>query len=185
MYTLFIDTHYTRLQLVLFKDGKVFDERIKREGKHSECLVPLLQDLLEKNEITFKELSGIMVVNGPGSFTGVRIGVVVAKMISYCKNIPVKALSYLQALDLSYDREVLVGITDKNGVYVGKFNASHELIGDYYYLRKKEYEEFQEKIELDGILDLNKVYLYMKTQNAIYPHLLKPIYVKKVEVENG
>ena len=69
------------------KDGKVFDERIKLEGKHSEYFIPLLQDLMQKNKITFSELSGIIVVNGPGSFTGVRLGVVVAKLISITINI--------------------------------------------------------------------------------------------------
>ena len=181
MYTLFIDTHYTKLQLVLFKDGKVFDERIKREGKHSECLVPLLQDLLEKNEITFKELSGIMVVNGPGSFTGVRLGVVVAKLISYCKNIPVKAISYLQALSLKYD-DCLIGIRDKNGVFVGRFNHYHELVGDYFYLSNHDYELYPEKIIIDDEINLDMVYEYLKDKNCINPHLLKPIYVKKIEV---
>ena len=182
MYTLFIDTHYTKLQLVLFKDGKVFDERIKREGKHSECLVPLLQDLLEKNEITFKELSGIMVVNGPGSFTGVRLGVVVAKLISYCKNIPVKAISYLQALSLKYD-DCLIGIRDKNGVFVGRFNHYHELVGDYFYLSNHDYELYPEKIIIDEEINLDMVYEYLKDKKDINPHLLKPIYVKKIEVD--
>ena len=42
-----------------------------------------------------------------------------------------------------------------------------------------------QSIYVDGILDLNTVYLYMKKQDAIEPHLLKPIYIKKIEVENG
>lgn len=185
MYELFIDTHYQELVLVLFKDGKVFDKRIRKEGKHSEYFISLLQELLETNSVTIDELSGIIVINGPGSFTGVRLGVVVAKMIGYCKNIPVKALSYLQALDLAYNKEVFVGITDKNGVYVGKFNSDHELEGDFFYLTNKDWESFKESIYVDGILDLNTVYLYMKKQDAIEPHLLKPIYIKKIEVENG
>ena len=185
MFELFIDTHYQELVLVLFKDGKIFDKKIRKDGKHSEYFISLLQELLEQNSVTFDDLSGIIVINGPGSFTGVRIGVVVAKMISYSKNIPLKALSYLQALDLEYDGEVFVGITDKNGVYVGRFNQDHELIGDYFYLSNKDWESFGESILVDGVLDLNKVYLYMKKQDAIEPHLLKPIYIKKIEVENG
>lgn len=185
MYELFIDTHYQELVLVLFKDGRIFDKRMKKDGKHSEYFIPLLQELLEQNSVTFDDLSGVIVINGPGSFTGVRIGVVVAKMISYSKNIPLKALSYLQALDLEYDREVLIGITDRNGVYVGRFNQDHELMGDYFYLSNKDWENFGESILVDGNIDLNKVYLYMKKQDTIEPHLLKPIYIKKIEVENG
>ena len=185
MFELFIDTHYQELVLVLFKDGKIFDKKIKKDGKHSEYFIPLLQELLEQNSVSFDDLRGIIVINGPGSFTGVRLGVVVAKMISYSKNIPLKALSYLQALDLEYDREVLIGITDRNGVYVGRFNQEHELMGDYFYLSNKDWENFGESILVDGNIDLNKVYLYMKKQDTIEPHLLKPIYIKKIEVENG
>ena len=185
MFELFIDTHYQELVLVLFKDGKIFDKKIRKDGKHSEYFISLLQELLEQNSVTFDDLSGIIVINGPGSFTGVRIGVVVAKMISYSKNIPLKALSYLQALDLEYDGEVFVGITDKNGVYVGRFNQDHELIGDYFYLSNKDWKNYKESILVDGNIDLNKVYLYMKKQDTIEPHLLKPIYIKKIEVENG
>ena len=185
MYELFIDTHYQELVLVLFKDGRIFDKRMKKDGKHSEYFIPLLQELLEQNSVSFDDLRGIIVINGPGSFTGVRLGVVVAKMISYSKNIPLKALSYLQALDLEYDREVLIGITDRNGVYVGRFNQEHELMGDYFYLSNKDWENFGESILVDGNIDLNKVYLYMKKQDTIEPHLLKPIYIKKIEVENG
>ena len=72
--------------------------------------IPLLKELLENNSIQFEQLSGIIVVNGPGSFTGVRIGVVVAKMIGYCKNIPLKAISFLQALSLKYDKAATIGI---------------------------------------------------------------------------
>ena len=55
----------------------------------------------------------------------------------------------------------------------------------YFYLSNKDWENFGESILVDGVLDLNKVYLYMKKQDTIEPHLLKPIYIKKIEVENG
>ena len=183
MYILFIDTHYTRLQLVLFKDGVFYDERIKENGKHSEYLIPLLRDLFEKNKITFDELSGIIVVNGPGSFTGVRLGVVVAKMIGYNKHIPIKAISYLQAVALKYDQDVYLGIRDKNGVFVGHFDKNHECQGDYYYLTNQEFEQNEDKIIIDEKINLDMVYQYMANQKEVHPHLLKPIYVKKIEVE--
>ncbi len=185
MYSLFIDTHYTDLHLALFYNDKVCEEIKIENAKHSECFILSLEQLLKKKRITIDDLSGILVVVGPGSFTGCRIGVVIAKMISYCKNIPVKALSYLQALDLEYDKEVVVGIKDKNGVYGARFSLDHVLMGDYFYLSHEEYKNYSEYIYIDGKIDLNKVYLYMKKQDAIEPHLLKPIYIKKIEVENG
>ena len=182
MYTLFIDTHYISLHLALFKDGQVVDEVLKDEAKHSTYFIPLLKELLEKNHVPFEKLSGIIVVNGPGSFTGVRIGVVVAKMMGYCKNIPLKAISYLQALSLKYDEDVIIGIKDRNGAFVGSFNKDHDLRDDYFYLSNQELDDYPEKIIIDDSINLDMVYKYLKNKEEIHPHLLKPIYVKKIEV---
>lgn len=183
MYTLFIDTHYTKLQLILFKDGVVFDERVKEDGMHTQYLVSLLEDLLEQNHVTFDDLSGIIVVNGPGSFTGVRIGVVVAKMISYCKHIPLKVISYLQALSLKYNCECMVGIKDRNGVFVGQFNQDHELVGDYFYVSNHNFLKYQDQVIIDEEVNLDMVYDYLKDKEDVHPHFVKPIYVKKIEVD--
>lgn len=183
MYTLFIDTHYIELRLALFKDQVLFDQVVKKDGKHSEIFIPLLQELLEKNCVTFDDLSGIIVINGPGSFTGVRIGVVVSKLISYCKSVPLKTISYLQALALKYDNECLIGFKDKNGMFVGRFDKDHELIGDYFYLRNQELEDYPENIVEDEEINLDMVYQYLQDKKDIHPHFVKPIYVKKIEVD--
>ena len=184
MYILFIDTHYLELRLALFKDHVLIEQILRKEGKHSEILVPLIQELLEKNCITFDDLSGIIVINGPGSFTGVRIGIVVSKLISYCKSVPLKAISYLQALALKYDQECLIGFKDKNGMFVGKFNAQHELIGDYFYLHNQELEGYPENIIEHEEINLDMVYQYLQTKKDIHPHFVKPVYVKKIEVDS-
>ena len=103
-------------------------------------------------------------------------------MISYCKNIPVKAISYLQALSLKYDNDLLIGIKDRNGAFVGSFNRDHDLVLDYFYLSNKELESYPKKIKLDEEINLDMVYKYLKNKEDIDPHLLKPIYVKKIEV---
>ena len=72
MYTLFIDTHYTKLHLALFQDEVVIEEIVKEGEKLTEYFIFTIQELLEKKHITIDDLSGIIVVNGPGSFTGVR-----------------------------------------------------------------------------------------------------------------
>ena len=184
MYILFIDTHYTELRLALFKNNEVWDQFIKCEGKHSEIFIPLLEELLEKNCVTFDDLSGIIIINGPGSFPGVRIGVVVSKLISYCKSVPLKVISYLQALALKYDNECLVGFKDRNGMFVGRFDKDHELIGDYFYLCNQELEDYPENIIEDEEINLDMVYQYLQNKSAVEPHFVKPIYVKKIEVDN-
>ena len=182
MYTLFIDTHFEILHVALFQNELVFDEILKNDGRHSEYFVNSLKELLERNSLTIHDLSGIIVVNGPGSFTGVRIGVVVEKMISYCKNIPIKVISSLQAVALKY-QECIIGIKDRNGAFIGKFKQNHDLASDYFYLNNKELSDFKEDIIFDDDINLDMVYEYLLDKKEVHPHFVKPIYVKKIEVE--
>lgn len=75
----------------LFKEGsKVFlrEMEIAVEFHESEKLLALIDGLLKKAKVAPQALTGIIVVNGPGSFTALRIGVTVANTFSYVLNIP-------------------------------------------------------------------------------------------------
>ena len=83
MYSLFIDTHIYDIVVILFKNGKIFKKSIIEKARGSE-LLPCIKELTDLNDI-----NEIIVVNGPGSFTGIRTGITVAKTIAYVKNIPI------------------------------------------------------------------------------------------------
>ena len=180
MFTLYIDTHMEYLVMGLIKDEKLITKKVLKSNKHSEHTVNLLKEMIEENNITFDDIKEIIVINGPGSFTGVRIGIVVAKILGYTKNIPVKTISYLQALSLDYDYEVTLGIKDKNGIFGASFNKEHELINDYFYIDN--YDNII--IKSDDEVDILKVYNYLKDKKAVNIHLLKPLYVKNIEVKH-
>jgi len=95
MYTLYIDTHYINLVIALYKDNKVIAKKELSSNKHSSYTVPTINDILKEKNITIKELNEVIVINGPGSFTGVRIGILLAKILGYTLNIPIKSISYL------------------------------------------------------------------------------------------
>ena len=183
MYTIYIDTHFVNLVIALFKNDELLEKKELESNKHSENTVNLLKDLLYNNNISVDDLKEIIVINGPGSFTGVRIGVVIAKVIGFTKKVNIKTLSYLEAMSLNYECNVTLGIKDRNGVFVGEFDENHNLLKDYYYLNNKELENINFNIILDDSVDLLKVDNYMKTKNTINPHLLKPLYIKRIEVE--
>lgn len=183
MYTLYIDTHFVKIVMGLFKNEELIDCREVQCSKHTTIAVNLLNTLLLENDLGIDDLEEVIVINGPGSFTGVRIGIVIAKMLGYTKNIPIKTLSYLEALALNYDIEVVLGIEDKNGVFGGRFNKDHELEGDYFYLNKNDVQSYKDKIIITDEVDLMKVISFMKKREPVISHLLKPLYVKKIEVE--
>ena len=87
MFTLYIDTHFINLEMALLKDGKLIGQKKQESNKHSTCTINILKELLEENNLSVTDLAEIIVINGPGSFTGVRIGIVVAKIIGFTKNI--------------------------------------------------------------------------------------------------
>lgn len=90
MFTLFIDTHFKDVNIVLYKDGKVIDHLTSDNQKHSVVTMPLIVDILKNNNIKINSIKEIICVNGPGSFTGVRIGVTISKVLAYSLGIKVK-----------------------------------------------------------------------------------------------
>ena len=104
--------------------------------------------------------------------------------MGYTKNIKLKPISFLQAGALNYDIPITLGIEDKNGVFIGSFNEEHKLINDYSYINNNERKN-KDIIIIKDKINIEKVYEYLKTQEPVSPHMLKPLYVKKLEVQNG
>ena len=65
---------------------------------HSRTLLPMAEDLLKNAEISIKDIDRLAVAQGPGSFTGVRIGVSTVKGIAFPKEIPCVPVSALAAM---------------------------------------------------------------------------------------
>ena len=65
---------------------------------HSEQLLPLIVDLLDQSRVTMENVAGIAISGGPGSFTGLRIGMATAKALAQGRNIPLLSVPTLQAL---------------------------------------------------------------------------------------
>lgn len=187
MYSLFIDTHYLNLVLVLFKDEKVVDKvELINIRNQSEYLVPNIKQILEKARITTKDLNEIIVVNGPGSFTGVRIGVTVAKTIAYLNHINIKVISSLQVLASNVDEDnFVVSVPENNGLFIGVFNNDFTN-PQYQYISKENMDIYvtNNHITVVDNIDYEKVYDASKKISYINPHLVNPLYIKTIEVHN-
>ena len=157
MNTLYIDTHSNKIIINLFRDKKVFIKKeIETNNNHSITIMPILVEALNEAKIDVNDLNEIIVVNGPGSFTGVRLGVTIAKTLAYEK--------------------------EKNGVFIGTFNKNNELIGEYTYLRNSEYLPSEKDI-LDVQLDYEKIIRFTDNIRCINSHAVNPIYIKQIEVQ--
>ena len=184
MYSLFIDTHDEEIKIILFRDGKILDKQFKNSSlKHSVMTMPIIDDILKNNNISSEDLGEILEVNGPGSFTGVRIGVTIAKTFAYLLNIPIKTIDVLEmkAIFVDDDKKIVVE-SEKNGKFVGIFENNQT---NYIYLKNSEYEDFKNNNIVSDIKDINyeQVYNYLKTKNSVNPHSVNPLYIKKIEVQ--
>ena len=93
MKKIYIDTtSNTEIIVSLTIDGK--EDKVKRalEQRKAQVLLPIIEALLEKHNLTLQDLDSIEVNPGPGSFTGVRVGVSVANALSYALGIPVNEI---------------------------------------------------------------------------------------------
>ena len=78
-----------KVEVSLKKDRKVLETLTEDREYGSQVLLPMIEKLLKNNNLGFKDLKGIEVKTGPGSFTGLRVGVSVANSLAYSLGIPV------------------------------------------------------------------------------------------------
>ena len=78
-----------QVTVVLKKDGKVVDSVMAENEYGSQVLLPLIEKILKENKMGYEDLEGLEVEIGPGSFTGLRVGVSVANALGYSLGIPV------------------------------------------------------------------------------------------------
>ena len=96
-----IDTATAVCSVALTQNGRRLDDiKVKEERSHANLLTLTIQDILKGNNVGFRELSAIAISQGPGSYTGLRIGVSTAKGLSYTLSIPLIGVSTLKAMAL-------------------------------------------------------------------------------------
>jgi tRNA threonylcarbamoyladenosine biosynthesis protein TsaB len=99
MTVLAIDTSNQALGVALYDENKVIGEYITNLKKnHSIRIMPAIQMLMKDCERTPKDLTKIVVAKGPGSYTGVRIGVTIAKTMAWSLRLPLVGISSLEIL---------------------------------------------------------------------------------------
>jgi len=158
MKKLLIDTATQALIIVLEIDNEVKDsimEIVTRD--HSSKLMPCIDLLLSRNQIDIKEIDQIIASVGPGSYTGVRIGVTIAKTLSYALNVPLKMISTLKVMSASYmnQAEYIVPLIDArrgnvfSALYQVKNETLHCILEEQLYPYDKLIERIKEVVKED------------------------------------
>lgn len=185
MNTIFISTYNYLITIGLLKEGKKIDlKEVESIKNHSIYLIPTIKNVLNENNINITAINEIIVINGPGSFTGVRLGVTVAKTLAYTLNVKIKTITSLDALAVSdniLERKIIT-IYDKKGLYYATYE-NNILISNIKYSSNKEFNNLNNDILVNNpVLNIEKIYNFCKEKEDINPHEVNPIYIKEIEV---
>jgi tRNA threonylcarbamoyladenosine biosynthesis protein TsaB len=108
MYTLALDTSAQGASVALFKDGNLISEVWHQYDRtHSEHFMTMIEGVLSSHKLTVSQVDDIVVLNGPGSYTGLRIALATAKGLSQPYGIPIYPVSTLDVL--GYQQKPYVG----------------------------------------------------------------------------
>lgn len=102
-------------------------------GTYSARLIPAISDLLDSTGLTKSQIDGLVVVDGPGSFTGLRVGLSTVKALCEILRRPLATVSMLEALAITYgnEGETVTAVLDagRGEVYVGEYRVGGECAG--------------------------------------------------------
>lgn len=129
MYTVGIDTSSPLGSVALLRDGELVAEAQARvQAKHGETLLSHLEQVLDEGAVGIGDIDLIAIGAGPGSFTGLRVGVATAKGLAFAASIPIVGVNSLRAIARGMPTGHRIALADayKSEVYAAGFGPSLE-----------------------------------------------------------
>ena len=205
MISLFIDTSLVNVSISVIKDGEILSLIEKNiPNMHSAYATKYVKDALDMAHIDANDVDNIMVVNGPGSFTGVRIGVTIAKTYGYLIKKDITPVSSLKMLAISskHDGFIMSIIpANKSNYYVSIYDKEYNNIVEEQFMDKETVFELCTKYNpyIVGVdqsiigkykinkqkLDVLRIVNYYMDKEKINPHKVLPNYLKLPQALEG
>jgi len=191
---LVIDTATKYIFLSLIIDGEekqsVYEEGI---NNHSVTIIPFIEEILNKENLKLRDLDQIIVGVGPGSYTGVRIGVTVAKMIGYLNNLEVYTVSSLALMASCSNNPYVLALIDarRGNAFMGLYRNTSEKIVKINEDVLDNIEEYKSKIEVtylvveEGKPQVKKILNTDLLEKIDSIHSLTPNYLRITEAERN
>ena len=134
MITLVFDTCFNKTYIVLQRDDDILSNIVIEStdsNYHSVYLIPKIRDILVENNLLMSDIDVIGVNIGPGSFTGIRAGITIARVLAQQANLKlvgVNSLHILSKLNITDKKTLVVTDARKNKVYFAMYNGREEII---------------------------------------------------------
>lgn len=200
MISLLIDTCTNNVVIGLLNGNEIIDQKVEfNDNNLSTNFVPMVDKLLKKNNIKPIDINKIFVSIGPGSFTGIRVGVTFAKVMAWSLNIEIIPFSSLELIASSSSEQIIVPLIDARRGYVfgGIYDQNlNVLLPDQYIplenlVNQAKIYDNKEFVSLDSFeiptvmpsVDIRKLVAKHSNDTGVNPHALNPNYLKKTEAE--
>lgn len=201
----YIDTSSSYLYASIVHNEKVLSEIKQNFNKDlSKYAVSEIDKLFRNANLKPNDINKIIVVSGPGSFTGIRIGMTFAKIFAWCMKKEITTISSLEAMQASVNsKKIIVPIIDarRGYVYAGVYKDGKSLLKDQYikiddlivFLNKLNedylYVTNDKKYDFKNIINYNpdmfNIVNTFKNKASVNPHLVEPNYLKLTEAEEN
>lgn len=200
MISLFIDTALSYIRIAIFKDNKLIDcINEKCEKNMSALFDSKVNELFKRNNLELTEVNKIYTVTGPGSFTGIRVGMTFSKVLAMALNLKITPISELQVLATTNTTKLKAPMIDarRGYVYAGVYDQDlntltddkHILLEDFLNINKDveyiSYDSFEHISTTLPNIDFEKIILKNKDKKQIEHEVLTPNYLKLTEAEEN
>lgn len=198
---LVIDTCTSSLIISIIQNDKILAiHEEKLNSDMSTKIIPVMQELFNNLNMEPKDIDKIFVAVGPGSFTGIRIGVTVAKTFAWSLNIPIVPFSSLELIattNIKEDYIVPIINARRDFVYAGIYDEHLTVIEKDKYISIEDlknklqdknysfvsYDTFENLTVTEPSINVLKIVEKYKNVEAVNPHKINPNYLKLTEAE--
>ena len=152
MKVLGIDTSSNATSIAVIEDNKLICEyTVNTKTTHSQKLMPMIENMLKISEINVNDMDMIAICQGPGSFTGLRIGMATAKALSHVNNLPIVGVNSLELLagnmDLSDKKICSILDAQRTQVYMGQYKFENNKLVELKSVDVVEIDELLEELK--------------------------------------
>lgn len=152
MKVLGIDTSSNATSIAVIEDNKLICEyTVNTKTTHSQKLMSMIENMLKISEINVNDMDMIAICQGPGSFTGLRIGMATAKALSHVNNLPIVGVNSLELLagnmDLSDKKICSILDAQRTQVYMGQYKFENNKLVEIKSVDVVEIDELLEELK--------------------------------------
>ena len=158
---------------------------------HAKYLVDRIDQVLKRNKLTIDEIDEVIIGVGPGSYTGIRISVMVGKMLAYTKGVKLKTISSLYFMTSGYEGRIAALIDARRGFVFSAIYQDGKTIMEDGYRKFSDlkndplYKDAQTVFIDDRHYEVNPNRIRSHATEVMDIHGLTPTYLRKTEAETN